>query len=78
MDERRISTAADIFYNVTDVMSMLDYSRSKAYKIIASLNKELEGKGFLTRPGLVSKRYFNDRYFGLEPAPAKARGTRSV
>lgn len=62
MVEKRINTAADIFYTVGDVMAMLDYSRSKAYKIIAALNKELEKRGILTRPGMVSRRYFNARY----------------
>lgn len=65
-----MNTAADIFYGVGDVMAMLDYSKSKAYKVIAELNKELEGQGKMTRPGRVSKRYFNARYDLGEPAKA--------
>lgn len=65
MSEKRMNTAADIFYAATDVMAMLDYSKSKAYKIIAALNKELEDQGKRTRRGMISKRYFNARY-GLE------------
>lgn len=65
-----MNTAADIFYTVGDVMAMLDYSRSKAYKIIAALNKELEDQGKMTRPGKVSKRYFNARYDLGEPMKA--------
>ncbi len=65
-----MNTAADIFYGVGDVMVMLDYSKSKAYKVIAELNKELEGQGKRTRPGKVSKRYFNARYDLGEPVKA--------
>lgn len=72
MSEKRMNTAADIFYTVADVMAMLDYSRSKAYKIIAVLNKELEDQGKMTRPGMISKWYFNTRY-GLEE---RAKGAR--
>lgn len=62
-----MNTAQDLFYNVKDVMRILDYSKSKAYKVIATLNKELEEKGYITRRGYVIKRYFNRRY-GIEPA----------
>jgi hypothetical protein len=65
-----MNTAADIFYDVGDVMALLAYSRSKAYKIIAELNRELEGQGKMTRPGMVSKRFFNARFDLGEPVPA--------
>ncbi len=57
-----MNTAADIYYTPADVMQIMDYSKSKAYKVIADLNKELEAKGYLTRRGMVPKRYFNDRF----------------
>jgi len=59
-------TAADLFYNFEDVMQILDYSRPQAYKIIAKLNGELQKQGYEVRPGLVSQRYFNKRYFIIE------------
>ena len=65
-----MNTAADMFYSVGDVMVMLDYSKSKSYKIIAELNKELKAQGILTRDGKISKRYFNARYDLGEPAKA--------
>lgn len=35
-----------------------------AYKIIRKLNKELNEKGYITVAGKVSKKYFNERYYG--------------
>ena len=53
-------------------MRLLGYSRSKSYKVIASLNRELEAKGKCTCDGRVIKRYFNERY-GLEEPETLAR-----
>lgn len=61
----KVKTARDLFYRVDDVMRLLGYSRSKSYKIIAQLNRELEAAGFYTCDGRVSRRYFDKRY-GLE------------
>lgn len=47
------------------VSKVLSYSRSHAYKVIGKLNQELEEKGFLTRPGMVTRKYFEERT-GLE------------
>lgn len=48
-----------------DVAEVLAYSKSHSYKIIERLNKELESKGYLTRPGMISRKYFYERT-GLE------------
>ena len=47
----KVKTARDLFYRVDDVMTLLGYSRSKSYKIIAQLNRELEAAGFCTCDG---------------------------
>ena len=52
----KVKTARDLFYHVDDVMRLLGYSRSKSYKIIAQLNRELEAAGFCTCDGRVSRR----------------------
>ena len=44
-----------------EVANILKVSVSKAYKIIAQLNKELAAKGKLVVRGRVSKRYFEER-----------------
>lgn len=74
-----MNTAADIYYTPADVMQIMDYSKSKAYKVIADLNKELEERGYLTRRGMVPKRYFNDRFAFTTPTenPGPTRPAKS-
>ena len=50
------------FLYVADIMKLFNCSRSKAYQIIAELNRELEQKGFLFIRGRISRRYFEERY----------------
>lgn len=50
------------FLYVTDIMELFNCSRTKAYQIIAELNRELEQKGFLFIRGRISRRYFEERY----------------
>lgn len=50
------------FLYVADVMELLRCSKSRAYKVIADLNHELEKKGFLYIHGRISRRYFEERY----------------
>ena len=51
------------FMNVHDVISALGVSRSSAYKIIRTLNIELQEKGYLVVSGKVPRRYFLARYY---------------
>lgn len=44
-----------------DVAAVLAYSKSHSYKVIERLNKELESKGFLIRPGMIPRKYFYER-----------------
>lgn len=48
-----------------EVADFFGCCRAKAYQIIKQLNSELEDKGYLTYPGRVSRRYFNERYYSL-------------
>lgn len=36
-----------------------------AYKLVREMNEELKQKGFLTIPGRVSRRYFEEKFYGL-------------
>ena len=44
-----------------DVAKAMGISKSYAYKIIRTLNKELKEKGFLTVSGKVNRQYFMER-----------------
>lgn len=51
-----------VYYDVTDVMEILAYGKSKAYEVIRDLNAELQSKGYMVRPGFVVKSYFDKRF----------------
>lgn len=70
-----LKTARDMFYFVDDVMRLLGYSRSKSYKVIAQLNRELEAKGKCTCEGRVVKKYLDERY-GLTEQAAGAHKSK--
>lgn len=72
MATKPLKTARDMFYFVEDVMRILGYSKSKSYKVIKSLNCELEDQGKCTCDGRVIKRYFHERY-GLDELNAPVR-----
>nr|WP_300326579.1 hypothetical protein [uncultured Anaerostipes sp.] len=48
-------------YGVNDIMKITGMSQTYSYKIIRTLNTELEKKGFLVIPGRVNARYFAER-----------------
>lgn len=52
------------FISVSEVMDTLMVSRASAYRIVKRLNDELNEKGFMVIPGKVSRKYFNERFYG--------------
>ena len=46
----KVKGVHDMFYFVDDVMRILGYEKSKAYKIMAQLNAELEENGIYVDP----------------------------
>ena len=46
---------------VDEVMTRLDCSMGKAYKIIKTLNDELKRKGYITVAGRVPRSYFEQK-----------------
>ena len=63
-ERKRKASRQVLFFKVEDVMGMLECSKAKAYAVIKMLNMELNAKGKLTTNGRVSKRYFDERYYG--------------
>ena len=58
MDERK-------FVGAEQIAKELGVSKSYAYRLVKELNDELRGKGYLTIPGRVSRRYFEEKFYGL-------------
>lgn len=51
-----------------DVMQILGISRSAAYKLMRQINSELEKKGYIVIRGKVSRKYFEERIYGMSDA----------
>ena len=58
---------AGMFVRADEIAEDLDVSRSGAYRLIKQMNDELQSKGYMTIPGRVSRRYYEERLYGLEP-----------
>lgn len=54
------------FITAEEVQQVVGVSRSKAYQIVQSLNRELKGKGYITVSGKCPLRYFNEKFYGLQ------------
>jgi hypothetical protein len=53
------------FIGAPEIAEMVGCGKSRAYKFIQQMNKELNEKGLLTFPGRVPRRYAMER-FGIE------------
>ncbi len=50
----------ELFVRAEEVAGVLGISKPYAYKLVREMNEELKQKGFLTIPGRVSRRYFEE------------------
>ena len=53
----------ELFVRAEEVAGALGISKPYAYKLVR--DEELKQKGFLTIPGRVSRRYFEEKFYGL-------------
>lgn len=63
---RKKSPDSCIYYTADDVAEMLGVSTSQAYKVIKSLNVELEAQNYIVLAGRVPKLFFHEKYYGLD------------
>ncbi len=49
-----------------DVANELGCSKSHAYKLVKSMNKELASQGYITVAGRIPKAYWAKKMFGYE------------
>ena len=47
-----------------DVAKELNCSKSHAYKLIKSMNKELDSQGYVTMPGRIPRAFWATKMFG--------------
>ena len=55
-----------LMISADEVAEALGVSMSHAYKIVRLLNKDLEANGCITVAGRVSRRYFEEKFYGSE------------
>lgn len=54
-----------VLIDAAEVAQILDVSKAFAYKVVRELNEELKNKGFITIAGKVSRKYFEEKFYGL-------------
>jgi Mn-dependent DtxR family transcriptional regulator len=52
-----------LFVRAEEIAEELGVSKPYAYKLVRTLNKELEQKGFLTISGRVSREYYREKIY---------------
>ena len=56
------------FIKAEEIARELDVSKAYAYKLLRKLNDELKQSGFITISGRVSRRYFEEKFYGIKKA----------
>ena len=59
------------FISVKEIGEMLGVSKTKSYDIVRDLNKELAERGYMVIPGRVSRKYFEERFYGVDSTTEK-------
>ena len=54
-----------MFISAQEVAVMLGVSKSKAYAVVRELNRELSDRGFITISGKVSRKFFEEKFYGI-------------
>ena len=52
------------YYTAEEVAQIIGAKTCTGYKVIRELNQELKSKGYITIAGKVSKKYFDEKYYG--------------
>ena len=57
-----------LFVTAGEIAKELGISKPFAYKLVRQMNEELEAKGFLTISGRVSRKYYEEKFYGIKKA----------
>ena len=57
-----------LFVTAGEVAQDLGVSKPFAYKLVRQMNEELEAKGFITIAGRVSRKYYEEKFYGMAQA----------
>ena len=56
----------NLFVTAGEVAQDLGVSKPFAYKLVRQMNEELEAKGFMTIAGRVSRKYYEEKFYGMK------------
>lgn len=56
----------EMFVKVEEIAKDLDVSKPFAYKLVKEMNDELKSKGFITIAGRVSRKYYEEKFYGIK------------
>ncbi len=54
------------FITANEVAEIMGISRTKAYQIVRSLNRELKEMGYITIAGKCPIQFFKQKFYGLQ------------
>ena len=54
------------FIHADEIAEELGVSKAYAYKIVHRLNDELKAKAYVTISGRVSRKYFEEKFYGMQ------------
>lgn len=57
-----------LFVTAGEIAEELGISKPFAYKLVRQMNEELEAKGFRTIAGRVSRKYYEEKFYGRTKA----------
>ena len=57
--------ASKLFISAKEVARELEVSDSFAYRLVRKLNDDLEKQGFVVVKGKISRKYFEERVYGM-------------
>lgn len=57
--------ARSVFIKADKVAEELGISKPHAYKLVKKMNEELKKDGYITIAGRVSRKYFEEKFYGL-------------
>ncbi len=63
--------ATKFMVTAAEIMEELGVSQAYAYKLIRRLNEELQAKGYTVVTGKVSRKYFEEQFYGMGEAEKK-------
>lgn len=63
-----IESRNELFVTAGEVAQELGVSKPFAYKLVRQMNEELEEKGFITIAGRVSRKYYEEKFYGMAQA----------